>query len=334
MPSPQLGANMKRREFITLIGGAAVAWPLAARAQPVRPVVGFLHYGSHDKLAYLATAVRDGLKEVGYVEGQNVAMDYRWAEGDYNRLPVLAAELVRRQVTVITAGGNFAAQIAKKATATIPIVFTSGADPISSGLVASLSRPGGNLTGVSFIAAEIAVKRLELTRELLGRTGAVAMIVNPNFSGAETEMAAVETGGRVLGLRTERLSASSTSDLDIAFATIAQKGVDAVMVGTDGFFIDRRDQIAALATRYRVAGIYPFPAFPAAGGLMSYGPSLADGYRQAGVYVGRIFKGAKPADLPVVQPTKFDLVINLNAAKAIGLTIPPLILSRANEVIE
>ena len=325
---------MKRREFITLVGGAA-AWSIAARAQqPAMPVVGFLHYASPNKLAHLATAVRDGLKEAGYVEGQNVAIEYRWAEGYYDRLPALATDLVRRKVMVIMAGGNFAAQVAKKATASIPIVFTSGADPIKSGLIASLSRPGGNLTGVSFIAAEIAVKRLELTRELLPQAHAVAMIVNPNFAGAETEVAEVEAAGRGLGFRTTRLAAGSTSDLDAAFATIGQQSIDAVMVGTDGFFIDRRDQIANLAKRYKVAGIYPFPDFPAAGGLMSYGPSTADGYRQVGVYAGRILKGAKPADLPVVQPTKFDLIINLQAAKAIGLENPPILVARADTVIE
>ena len=324
---------MRRREFITLIG-AAVAWPLAARAQRATPVVGFLHYGSPDQLGHLAAAVREGLREMGFVEGENVAIEYRWARGRYDDLPTMAADLVRRQVTVITAGGNFAAQVSKRATATIPIVFTSGADAVRSGLVASLSRPGGNLTGVSMIAAEIAVKRLELVREVLPQLGAVAMIVNPNFAGSETEMAEVEAAGRVLGVRTRRLAASNASELDAAFATFGQERVDAVMVGTDGFFIDRRDQIAALANRYRVAGVYPFPDFPAAGGLMSYGPSLADGYRQAGIYTGRILRGAKPTDLPIVQPTKLDLVINVKAAKAIGLTIPPIMLTRADEVIE
>ena len=326
---------MQRREFITLLGGAAAAWPLAARAQqPAMPVVGFLHYASPDKLGHLATAVREGLKEAGFVEGQNVAIEYRWAEGHYDRLPALAADLVHRKVTVITAGGNFAAQVAKKATATIPIVFTSGADPIKSGLIASLSRPGGNLTGVSFIAAEIAVKRLELTRELLPQASAVAMIVNPNFAGAETEFAEVESGGRSLGFRTTRLAASGARELEAAFATVDKQHIDVVMVGTDGFFIDRRNQIAALAIRHRVTGIYPFPDFPQAGGLMSYGPSLADGYRQAGVYTGRVLKGAKPADLPVIQPTKFELVINLKAAKAIGLAIPEKFLLRADALLE
>ncbi|MFZ0404038.1 MAG: ABC transporter substrate-binding protein, partial [Pseudolabrys sp.] len=261
-------------------------------------------------------------------------IEYRWAEGQYDRLPALAADLVHRKVTVITAGGNFAAQVAKKATATIPIVFTSGADPIKSGLIASLSRPGGNLTGVSFIAAEIAVKRLELTRELLPQASAVAMIVNPNFAGAETEFAEVESAGRNLGFRTTRLAASGARELDAAFATVDKQHIDVVMVGTDGFFIDRRNQIAALAIRHRVTGIYPFPDFPQAGGLMSYGPSLVDGYRQVGVYAGRVLKGAKPADLPVIQPTKFELVINLKAAKAIGLAIPEKFLLRADALLE
>lgn len=326
---------MRRRDFIKTIASSAAAWPLSARAQqPAMPVVGFLHYASPDKLGHLATAVREGLKEAGFVEGQNVAIEYRWAEGHYDRLPALAADLVHRKVTVITAGGNFAAQVAKKATATIPIVFTSGADPIKSGLIASLSRPGGNLTGVSFIAAEIAAKRLELTRELLPQASAVAMIVNPNFAGAETEFAEVEAAGRSLGFRTTRLAASGTRELDAAFATVDKQHIDVVMVGTDGFFIDRRNQIAALAIRHRVIGIYPFPDFPQAGGLMSYGPSLADGYRQVGVYAGRVLKGDKPANLPVIQPTKFELLINLKAAKAIGFAIPEKFLLRADALLE
>jgi putative ABC transport system substrate-binding protein len=324
---------LKRREFITLLGGAA-AWPRASLAQRTNPVVGFLHYASPDELGYLATAVREGLKETGYVEGQNLTIEYRWARGRYDQLPAMAADLVGRQVTVITAGGIPAAQVAKRATATIPIIFISGADPVRSGLVSSLSRPAGNLTGVSMIAAEIAVKRLELTREVLPQMSAVAMIVNPNRAGAETEMAEVEAAGRVLGVRTRRLAASSASELDAAFATFGHDRVDAVMVGTDGFFIDRRAQLAALATRYKVAGVYPFRDFPAAGGLMSYGPSLTDGYRHVGVYTGRILRGAKPTDLPVIQPTKFNLVINLKAAKAIDLTVPPIMLTRADEVIE
>jgi putative ABC transport system substrate-binding protein len=274
------------------------------------------------------------LQEVGYVEGQNVMIEYRWAEGHYDRLPALADDLVHSQVDVIMAGGNSPAQAAKSATASIPVVFTSGADPVRSGLVASLNRPGGNLTGVTNIAAEIAVKRLEIMREVLPQARTVAMIVNPTFAGAETEMAEVAAAGRALGLQTRRLDASSACEIDAAFAIIGQHGDDAVMVGTDGFFVDRRDQIVALATRYKVAGIFPFPSFPEVGGLMSYGASLTDVYRQAGVYTGRILHGAKPAELPVMQPTKFEVVINLKAAKAIGLTIPPIMLPRADRVIE
>ena len=326
---------MQRREFITLLGGTAIAWPLAARAQHASiPVVGFLHYASPDTFAHIAEAVRRGLKEAGYVEGKNVTIEYRWADGHYDRLPALAAELVHRQVTVITAGGNVAAQAAKAATAVIPIVFTSGADPVWSGLVESLSRPGANLTGVSLVAAELAVKRLEVIRELLPHARAVAMIVNPNYPGAEAEMAEVEAAGRVIGLHSQKVIAGDVPALETAFVTISQMRVDAVTVGTDGFFIARREQIAALAARYAVPGIYPFPDFPAAGGLASYGASLADAYRQAGVYTGRVLKGAKPADLPITQPVKFELVINLRAAKALGLTVPPQLLGRADEVIE
>jgi ABC-type uncharacterized transport system substrate-binding protein len=325
---------MQRREFITLLGGTVVTWPLAARAQAAIPVVGFLHYASADTFAHIAEAVRQGLKEAGYVEGQNVTIEYRWADGHYDRLPALAAELVHRQVTVITAGGNVAAQAAKAATAVIPIVFTSGADPVWSGLVKSLSRPGANLTGASLVAAELAVKRLEVIRELLPHARAVAMIVNPNYPGAESEMAEVEVAGRGIGLQIQKVIAGDVPALETAFATISQMRVDAVTVGTDGFFVARREQIAALAAHYVVPGIYPFPDFPAAGGLASYGASLADAYRQAGVYTGRILKGAKPAELPITQPVKFELVINLRVAKALGVTIPPTLLSRADEVIE
>jgi putative ABC transport system substrate-binding protein len=325
---------MQRREFITFLGGAAAA-PLFAHAQqPAMPVVGFLHYASPNTIAHIAEAVRRGLKEAGYIEGQNVRIEYRWADGHYDRLPALAAELVHRQVTVITAGGNVAAQAAKAATSVIPIVFTSGADPVWSGLVASLSRPGANLTGASLVAAELAVKRLEVIRELLPNTRAVAMIVNPNYPGADSEMAEVEAAGRAIGLQIQKVTAGDVSALETAFATINQMHADAVTVGTDGFFITRREQIAALAARYTVPGIYPFPDFPAAGGLASYGASLADAYRQAGVYTGRVLKGAKPAELPITQPVKFELIINLKTAKALGLKIPPGVLSRADEVIE
>ena len=327
--------HLGRREFVTLLGGAA-AWPLAARAQqPTMPVVGFLHYTSPDKLVHLAEAVRRGLREVGYVEGENVTIQYRWAEGDYGRLPALAADLAGRRVNVITAGGNVAAQAAKRATTTIPVVFTSGADPISSGLVTSLSRPEANLTGISLLAAEMATKRLELIRDLLPQSRAVAMITNPTYPGSGAEMAEVEAAGRLIGMQTHKLEASNATDLDAAFATIRQLRVDAFMVGADGFFITRREQTRGLGrTRCKFAGIYPFPDFPAAGGLLSYGVSLTDAYRQAGVYTGRILRGAKPADLPVSQPTKFELVLNLKTAKALSLAVPHTVNSRADEVIE
>jgi putative tryptophan/tyrosine transport system substrate-binding protein len=324
-----------RRQFITLLGGAAVGWPLAARAQqPAMPVVGFLsQYSPDDTFAHIAEAVRRGLKEAGYIEGQNVLIEYRWAEGHYDRLPALAADLVRHQVTVIIAGGNVTAQVAKRATGTIPIVFTSGADPVTSGLVGSLSRPGANLTGASLVAAEMAVKRLELTRDLLPHARSVAMLINPNYPGAESEMAEVEAAGRLIGMQIQRVTASNEPDLDAAFAFIGPR-VDAVVVGVDGFFISRSERLATLALRHAVPAIFQAREFVAAGGLMSYAASLTDAYRQAGVYTGRVLKGAKPTDLPVVQPTKFDLIINLTTAKAIGLTIPPTLLARADEVIE
>jgi putative ABC transport system substrate-binding protein len=326
---------MRRRELISLLVVVAATWPIAVRAQErALPVVGFIHYGSRDKLVDLAASVRQGLKEAGYIDGQNVTILYRWAEGHYDRLPALASELVRLRVDVIMAGGNAAAQAAKHATKTIPIVFTSGADPVYSGLVTSLSRPEGNLTGASFIAQAMGAKRLELIHELLPQIRTVAMIINPKFARAETEFAEVEVAGRAMKLEILRFVASNNDEIDAAFRAIRQQDVNAVIVGTDGYFITRRDQFAALAKNYGIPTVYPFPAFPAVGGLISYGPSLKDGYRQAGVYVGRILKGAKPADLPVIQPTMFDLVINLKAAKAIGLTISPLLLERADEVIE
>jgi putative ABC transport system substrate-binding protein len=296
--------------------------------------VGFLTYTSPDKPPNLAEPLRRGLKEVGYVEGQNVTIEYAWAHGDYARLPVLAADLVRRKVNVIAAGGNVAAQAAKRATPTVPVVFTSGADPIASGLVRSLSRPEANLTGVSLLAAEMATKRLELIRDLLPNSRAVAMISNPTFPGSESEVAEVETAGKLIGMQTHKLLASKPSDIDAAFAAIGRLRVDAFMVGADGFFVTRVEQLAALAARHAVPGIYPFPDFPTAGGLLSYGASLTDAYRQLGVYSGRILKGARPADLPVLQPTVFEFVLNLKTAKALGLSIPPSFHLRANEVIE
>jgi putative tryptophan/tyrosine transport system substrate-binding protein len=326
---------MRRREFIALFGGAAAAWPLAARAQqPPMPIVGFLHYASASTLEHLAGAVRRGLKEAGYVDGQNVGIEYRWAEGHYDRLPALAADLVRRQVSVIMAGGSVAAQATKEATATIPVVFTSGADPVASGLVKSLSRPGANLTGVSLLAADMGAKRLELIRDLLPSARTVAMMINPSFPGAESEMTEVEAAGRTIRVQIHGARATSPSEIDAALAAFSRLRVAAFIVGADGYFITRRDQLAILAARYAIPGIYPFPDFPQAGGLLSYGVSLADAYRQAGVLTGRVLKGAKPAELPVMQPTKFEFVLNLNTAKTLGLTIPPTLLARADEVIE
>jgi ABC-type uncharacterized transport system substrate-binding protein len=302
----------------------------------VMPVVGFLHYASANTLAHLAEAVRSGLKEGGYIEQQNVLIEYRWAEGDYDRLPALAADLVRRQVTVIMAGGSVAAHAAKEATATVsvPVVFTSGADPVASGLVKSLSRPGANLTGVSLLAAEMAVKRLELIRDLLPNARTVAMMINPTFPGAGSELAEVKAAGRTIGMQIHGAKATSPSDIDAALAAFGQLRVAAFIVGADGYFITRRHQLATLAARYAIPGIYPFPDFPRAGGLLSYGVSLHDAYRQAGVLTGRVLKGGKPADLPVQQPTKFELVVNLKSAKALGLNIPDKLLAFADEVIE
>jgi putative tryptophan/tyrosine transport system substrate-binding protein len=326
---------MNRRSFIMLLGSAAAAWPLAVHAQQQpMPVVGFLHYASATTLVHLAEAVRLGLKEGGYIEGQNVAIEYRWAEGHYDRLPALAADLVRRQVTVITAGGAVAAQAAKEATAAIPIVFTSGADPIASGLVKGLSRPGANLTGVSLLAAEMGAKRLELICDLLPKARTVAMMINPTFPGAESEMAQVEVAGRKIGIQIHGAKATSPGNIDAALAAFSQLHVDAFIVGADGYFITQRDQLASLAAHYAIPGIYPFPDFPHTGGLLSYGVSLADAYRQAGVLTGRVLKGAKPAELPVMQPTKFEFVLNLKTAKALGITVLPTLIARADEVIE
>jgi len=326
---------MKRREFIGLISGAAAGWPLVARAQqPAMPVVGFLHYASPETYSKVLDAFRQGLREAGYVEGRNVVLEYRWADGHYDRLPALAAELVRQRVTVIAAGGTVTAKIAKQTTTTIPIVFTSGEDPVEAGLVDSISRPKANLTGVTSISPKTAAKRLELTRELLPQSRAVAMIVNPNYPGADAQMAEMEAAGRVMGMQIWRLAAGSEREIDAAFATIHERNVDAFVVGVDGFFITRRQQFAALSSRYAIPGIYPFSDFVRAGGLVSYGANISEDYRQAGIYAGRVLKGANPSDLPVMQPSVFELVINVKTAKAIGLTLPPTLLSRADEVIE
>jgi putative ABC transport system substrate-binding protein len=329
--------QLERRTFITLLGGAAAAWPLAARAQqPTMPVIGFLNTTSPDVSTDLLRAFRQGLKDTGYLEGENVAIEYRWADNQLDRLPELAAELVRRRVAVIaTIGGPPAAFAAKAATTTIPIVFLVGEDPARLGLVASLARPGRNLTGVNFFNTELAAKRLELLRELLPTAKRVAVLVNPaEATNTESVVRDAEGAARAIGLQIELFNASTSREVDAAFATIVRVRADALFVGPGPFFTARRVQIALLAAIHRVPAIYPGRQYVEAGALMSYGASLADSCRQVGAYAGRILKGAKPADLPVVQSSKFELVINHQTARSLGLTVPPTLLSVADDVVE
>ena len=328
---------MRRRAFITLLGGAAAAWPLAARAQqPAVPVVGFLSGRSPGESASAVGAFRQGLGQTGYFEGKNFTIEYRWAEGQYDRLPVLAAELIRRQVAVIaaTGGGEVAGLAAKAATNDIPIVFTAGGDPVELGLVASLNKRGGNVTGVTFTFAALGPKRLGLVRQLVPNATAIAILINPNYRPSLAEARDVEASGPSLALRINVLNASTESQIDTAFATIVQQRTDALIVGTDPFLLGQRDQLVRLAARHGVPTIYFTREFVDAGGLISYGPNIANGYRQAGTYVGRILNGEKPSDLPVLQPTHFVLFINLKAAKAFGIELPPTLLALAYEVIE
>jgi putative tryptophan/tyrosine transport system substrate-binding protein len=326
---------MKRRTFITLLGGAA-AWPLAARAQQAAmPVIGFLASTSPTAWAPYLTAFKQGLREAGYIEGQNVTIEYRWAEGDYARLPALAADLVRRHVAVLVAvGGSSSAKAAKAASSTIPIVFTTGGDPVGLGLVASLNRPGGNVTGVALLVAERESKRFGLLRDMVPTATLVAVLLNSRSPVSTTELNDVQEAARAVGQQIHILNASSEQELDAAFTSLAKLGVGALLVGSDPFFNSRRSYLVSLAARARVPAIYELREYVVAGGLMSYGTSLVNGYRQVGLYTGRILKGEKPQDLPVVQSTKFEFVINLKTAKALGLEVPLRLQELADEVIE
>jgi putative ABC transport system substrate-binding protein len=328
---------MRRRDFIILLAGAMGGRPSAVRAQQkAMPVIGFLGGGSPNPNAPGVTAFRQGLRETGYVEGQNLAIEYRWAEGLYDRLPALAADLVGRKVDVIATDSTPSVLAAKGATLTIPIVFEIGADPVAIGLVASLARPGGNVTGVTFISIELLPKRLELLSELVPQAGVIALLVNPNNPNAERAMRDVQEAARAKGVQLHILKADTESEVDAAFATLVELHVGGLVVAGDSFFNSRlgREQLVALAARHAVPAIYDFRGYAAAGGLISYGTSVNAVFRQVGIYAGRILKGAAPADLPVHQPTTFELVVNLKTAKALGLSVPPSILARADEVIE
>ena len=325
--------QMRRREFIAFLGSMAAAWPLTTHAQqPAMPVVGFLNGASSHQFGHLVAAFRTGLSEAGFVEGQNVLIEYRWADGDYNRLPALAAELVNRPVTALAATGG-SALAAKAASSTIPIVFIT-TDPVRSGLVTSLSRPEGNLTGMAFLTATMEPKRLEILEELAPAATRFAALLNPDSHLAASQTKDLLEAGRQIGRTVEILNAKSASDLEAAFGTLGQTRSSALLVTADPFFHSRREQIVMLAARYAIPAIYEWREIVEAGGLMSYGPSITDVYHQAGVYMGRILKGAKTADLPIMQPTKFDFVINMTTARALNLSVPSLLLARADDVIE
>ncbi len=327
---------MRRREFITLLGGAATAWPLIASAQqPAVPVIGFLNSASPERFGTLIAAFNQGLREGGFVDGQNVKIEYRWAEGHYDLLPALVTDLIQRRVAAIAATGSpNSVQIAKTATATIPIVFANGGDPVADGVVTSLNRPGGNVTGVTFFSNVLVAKRLGLLRELSPTAAVIAVLVNPNNARAQSDTKDVEEAARAIGQRITILKASSDSEIDLAFAALVQRDARALLINADGFFRTRTQRLVALADRNSVPAVYSDRDSTLAGGLISYGTSIVDGYRRCGVYAAQILKGAKPADLPVLQPTKFELVINLKTARALGLTVPNTLLVSADEVIE
>jgi putative ABC transport system substrate-binding protein len=329
-------SDMRRREFISLLGGASLAWPLAARAQQSpMPVMGLLSSRSAAVDIPYLTAFRQGLNEAGYVEGRNVVIEYRWAEGQYDQLPVLVADLLSRQVIVIiTFGGITSVSAAKAATTTIPIVFVTGSDPVEARLVASLSRPGGNITGVTTFNAVLSAKELEVLHELVPKVTTIALLLNPRNPVAERQLGEVQEAARLIGLELVVVKASTAGEIDSVFETLVEKRVGALTIGADAFFGSRFDQFAALAERHRVPAIYASRLYVDAGGLISYAPNRIEPHRQAGAYAARILKGATPADLPVMQPTKFELIINLKTAKALGLEVPPTLLARADEVIE
>jgi putative ABC transport system substrate-binding protein len=327
---------MRRREFITLLGSAAAAWPLAARAQQAAvPVIGYVSTGSLALNTESLPAFRQGLGEAGYVEGRNVAIEYRWADEIYDRLPALFDDLVRRQVSVIVAtGGAMPLLFPKMAGTNIPIVFTTGVDPVAAGFVATLNRPGGNITGASFFSSELGPKRLELLHQLVPRVTAMAVLLNPANPNAQPQAKVLEGAAKSLGLELHVLHARSDQDIDTAFASMADRHVEALLIGPDNFIFSRNAQIAALALRHALPALYQIREFAAAGGLISYGPSQAEPYRQAGVYAGRVLRGQKPADLPVVQSTRIEMVINLRTARALAITVPPSLLAAADKVIE